>query len=58
MRALNDLLGPAAESLSMKMEKARNLTELMPLLAQAAQSVAAMRGRAAAEAFAQRFGIG
>jgi hypothetical protein len=58
VRALNDLLGPAAESLSMKMEKARNLSELMPLLAQAAQSVAAMRGRAAAEAFAQRFGIG
>ena len=58
VRALNDLLGPAAESLSMKMEKARNLGELMPLLAQAAQSVAAMRGRAAAESFAQRFGIG
>ena len=58
VRALNDLLGPAAESLSMKMEKARNLGELMPLLAQAAQSVAAMRGRAAAEAFAPRFGIG
>lgn len=58
VRALNDLLGPAAESLSMKMEKARNLGELMPLLVQAAQSVAAMRGRAAAEQFAQRFGIG
>lgn len=58
VRALNDLLGPAAESLSIKMEKARNLGELMPLLVQGAQSVAAMRGRAAAEQFAQRFGIG
>ncbi len=58
VRALNDLIGPAAETIAMKMEKARNLSELMPLLTQAAQAVAAMRGRAAAEAFAQRFGIG
>lgn len=57
VRALNDLLGPAAESIAMKMEKARNLAELVPLLTQAAQSVAAMRGRAAAEDFARRFGI-
>lgn len=57
VRALNDLLGPAAESIAMKMEKARNLAELMPLLTQAAQSIASMRGRAAAEEFARRFGI-
>lgn len=57
VRALNDLLGPAAESIAMKMEKARNLAELVPLLTQAAQSVATMRGRAAAEEFARRFGI-
>jgi hypothetical protein len=58
VRALNDLIGPAAETMSMKMEKARNLGELMPLLQQAAQTIATMRGRAAAEAFAKRFGIG
>jgi hypothetical protein len=58
VRELNDQLGPAAESLSIKMEKARNLGELMPLLAQGAKSIAAMRGRSAAEAFAKRFGVG
>jgi hypothetical protein len=57
VRALNDLLGPAGESLAIKMEKARNLGELTPLLAQAAQAVANMRGRGAAEGFAKRFGL-
>ena len=57
VRALNDLLGPAAESLAIKIEKARNLAELTPLLTQAAQSVANMRGRGAAEACAKRFGL-
>lgn len=58
VRALNDLIGPAAETMAMKMEKAKNLGELVPLLVQAAQTIAAMRGRAAAEAFAKRFGVG
>lgn len=57
VRALNDLLGPAAESLAIKMEKARNLGELTPLLTQGAQTVANMRGRSTAEAFARRFGL-
>ena len=57
VRALNDLIGPAAETMAIKMEKARNLGELLPLLTQAAQTVAAMRGRSAAEAFARRFGV-
>ncbi len=57
VRALNDLLGPAAESVAMKLEKARSAAELTPLLTQAAQTVAAMRGRAAAEDFARRFGL-
>ena len=57
VRALNDLMGPAADTLAIKMEKARNLGELLPILTQAAQAVAAMRGRAAAEAFAKRFGV-
>ena len=57
VRALNDLLGPAAESLAIKMERARNIGELTPLLTQGAQTVANMRGRSTAEAFARRFGL-
>ncbi|RVU43418.1 hypothetical protein [Rubrivivax rivuli] len=55
VRALNDLAGPAAETVALRMEKARNTDELRPLIAQAAQTVANMRGRAAAEAYAARF---
>lgn len=55
VRALTDVAGPAAETVAMRMEKARSADELRPLLAQAAQVVANMRGRAAAEAYAQRF---
>jgi hypothetical protein len=57
VRALNEQLGPSAEALSIKMEKARNLGELVPLLVQGAQAIANLRGRAAAEAFAKRFGV-
>lgn len=57
VRTLNELLGPAAESMAIKMERARNPGELTPLLVQAAQAVATMRGRGAAEAFAKRFGL-
>lgn len=55
VRALNDALGPAAESLAIRMEKSRDLAELQPLLAQAVKLVAGARGAAAAEAFAARF---
>ncbi len=55
VRALNDIAGPAAETVAMRMEKARNAEELRPLIVQAAQTVANMRGRAAAEAYAARF---
>ena len=55
VRALTDAAGPAAETVAMRMEKGRSADELRPLLAQAAQVVANMRGRAAAEAYAQRF---
>lgn len=58
VRALTDSIGPAAEMMSIKMEKAKNLAELTPLLRQATQTIAAMRGRAAAEAFGKRFGVG
>lgn len=55
VRAFTDIAGPAAETVAIRMEKARSADELRPLLAQAAQVLANMRGRAAAEAYAQRF---
>jgi len=55
VRALNDALGPAAESLAIRIERARSMAELRPLLVQAAQLMANMRGRGAAEAYAAKF---
>ena len=55
VRALNDALGPAAESLAMRLERARTLEELRPLFAQGAKLMAAARGQAAAAGFAERF---
>ncbi len=55
VRALTDQAGPAAETVAMRMEKAKSLEELRPLLGQAAQVLNSMRGRAAAEAYAARF---
>ncbi len=54
-RALTDLLGPAAESVAMRIERARTLDELRVAVASAVQSVGSVRGRQAAEAFAARF---
>ena len=55
VRAFTDVAGPAAETVAIRMEKAKSLDELRPLLAQAAQVLSSMRGRAAAEAFSARF---
>lgn len=55
VRLLNDLLGPAAETLAIRMERARNLDELRPHLASAVQAIGKLRGIAGAEAFAARF---
>lgn len=55
VRLLNDELGPAAEALSMKMEKSRSMAELQPLLQQAVNLVGNVRGRIAAQAFASKF---
>ncbi len=55
VRALNDALGPGAESLAVRMERAQTLQELQLLFAQAAKLLAAARGQAAASAFAARF---
>ena len=56
VRAVNDLLGPAAESVALRLERARNLDELRAALAAAVQTIGAARGRQAAETFAARFG--
>ncbi len=58
VRALTDAVGPAAETLAIRMEKARSPEELQTLLTQAAQVLANMRGRAAADAFTARFPAG
>lgn len=55
VRAMNDSLGPSGESLALRMEKARTLEELQPLLSMAAKLIGAARGAAAAQAYAQRF---
>jgi hypothetical protein len=55
VRGLNDLLGPAAETLAIRMERARSAEELRPLLATAVQLVANARGRSAADDYAARF---
>ena len=55
MRALNDQLGPAAEIVAIKIERAKSMPEMQPLLVQAAKLLRNMRGSAAAEAFAARF---
>ncbi len=52
VRLLNDELGPAAESLAMRIERTRTADELRPLMAQAVGLVGSARGRAAGEAFA------
>lgn len=55
VRALTDELGPAADSLAVRMERTRNFDELRPLLTLAAQMVAAQRGRQAGEVYGMRF---
>ena len=55
VRQLNDQLGPHAESLAIKIERAKTMPELQPLLAQAVALLRAVRSRAVAEAFAARF---
>ncbi len=56
VRTLNDLIGPASDTLAIRMERSRDLDELRPLLLLAVQSVANMRGRQAAADYAARFG--
>lgn len=55
IRALTDQLGPSADNLAVRMERAKSLSELQPLLSQAAQLVRAARGQDAAQEFSDRF---
>lgn len=55
VRALNDQLGPAAESVAVKIERAKTMPELQPLLVLGAKLLRSARGSAAAETFAARF---
>ncbi|MGL6110881.1 MAG: hypothetical protein ACRC2B_12385 [Rubrivivax sp.] len=57
VRALHDAIGPSAESLAIRMERARNEAELRPLLQMAVQVIGDARGRSAAEAYATRHGF-
>ena len=54
VRELHDALGPAAETLAIRIERTRSADELRALLPQALQVVSAMRGRAFCEAFTGR----
>jgi hypothetical protein len=55
VRYLNDRLGPAAESIALKIERASNVTELQPVLAQAAQLLRSFSGAGAADPFVAKF---
>lgn len=55
VRAVNDLLGPQAESLAIRLEAARNRDELRAALERAAEYIAIARGTQAAQQFASRF---
>lgn len=54
IRAFNDRVGPAGESMAMKMEKAANEAEFRALLPMALRLIATVQGRAAAESFSAR----
>lgn len=55
VRMLVEILGPSSDTLAVRMEKARTMEELKPLLGQAAKLILAARGRASAEAYAAMF---
>lgn len=55
VRQLNELLGPVAEELAIRIERSKTMPELQPLLAQGAQTLRNLRGAAVANAFAARF---
>ncbi len=56
VRALTDLVGPMAEAVALRMEKARSAEELRPLLTLRMQIIANTRGRQMAADYGRRFG--
>jgi hypothetical protein len=54
-RDLNHQLGPNAEIVTLKIERAKSLPELQPLLVQGAQMLRRLKGAASADAFEARF---
>ncbi|KNZ31766.1 MAG: hypothetical protein AD742_14820 [Methylibium sp. NZG] len=55
LRALNDQLGPSAETLALRMEKCSDWNQLMPVLQTAQQLLQTARGAAVAADFGSRF---
>jgi hypothetical protein len=55
VRSLNDQLGPMAEALAIKVERARSAEDLRPVLMQAQRMLRDTRGVASAKDFAERF---
>lgn len=55
VRALNDALGPHAETIAIRMERALTEAELRALIERAVQMIAGVRGSAAGRAYAARF---
>jgi hypothetical protein len=54
VRDLNDTVGPMAESLAIRMERARDEADLRALVQMAVQLIGNARGRSAAEGYATR----
>jgi hypothetical protein len=57
VRLLTDAMGPAAEGIALRIEKARSVEEFMPLLERATELVGSLRGGNAAVAFRSRLGV-
>lgn len=55
VRAVNDLLGPAGESLAVRMERAPDERQLREVIERALPTIGNVRGGAAAAQFAKRF---
>ncbi|HMQ71033.1 MAG TPA: hypothetical protein PKA84_04630 [Rubrivivax sp.] len=56
VRTLVDLIGPHADDLALRMEKAADAAALDPLLVLACRRIEAVRGKSSAQVYAQRFG--
>lgn len=56
VRDLSDAIGPMAESLAIRMERARHEDDLRPLVQTAVQLIGNTRGRSVADAYARRHG--